>query len=349
LKTVIIVGGLPPPIGGVTVHIQRLHDYMDKCGVDHFVISQFNSSIKKNVKILRGIRILKFFQLLYLIKKLDGEIVHVHASYFVNLIYGGLFFKLIAPSKKFILTIHSGLFKMPNKFHPKYFIYLKILSSFDYIICINESQRTFFKEALNYSNKRLPIIPSYITVQNIESKITSRTVDLYNSLRREVKYILFCTGFLNEIYGFDILLDAINTITDINIGLLFVYYTGINREYEKKLKSKIKSNLNIRQLYNVSSDDFLFLLKNSDLLIRPSRSDSYGTVIPDALFFGVPAVASDVCPRHEGTILFKNENVNDLRMKIIEALSNYSIVKKKAEKLKIKNFASDLIEFYRNI
>ena len=58
------------------------------------------------------------------------------------------------------------------------------------------------------------------------------------------------------------------------------------------------------------------LLKYATVFIRPTLSDSYGISIAEALYVGTPAVASDVCKRPVGTILYKAGDVVDLSEKV---------------------------------
>lgn len=58
------------------------------------------------------------------------------------------------------------------------------------------------------------------------------------------------------------------------------------------------------------------LFKQSDLMIRPTYSDCYGISIAESLYFDSPAIASAVCDRPEGTVLFKNRDTDDLYKKV---------------------------------
>jgi len=64
------------------------------------------------------------------------------------------------------------------------------------------------------------------------------------------------------------------------------------------------------------------IIMKSDLFLRPTNTDGDAVSIREALHFKVPAVASDVCPRPEGTILFKCRDIDDLTSKVKEVLDN---------------------------
>lgn len=63
------------------------------------------------------------------------------------------------------------------------------------------------------------------------------------------------------------------------------------------------------------------LIGESDLFIRPTRSDSFGISVMEALSLRVPVVASDVCVRPPGAVLFKAGDAQDLYIKIKQVLS----------------------------
>ena len=67
------------------------------------------------------------------------------------------------------------------------------------------------------------------------------------------------------------------------------------------------------------------LFKKTDLMIRPTYSDGYGISIAESLYFGCPAIASNVCLRPKGTILFKNRDLDDLATKAMLVLKNDAI------------------------
>ena len=63
------------------------------------------------------------------------------------------------------------------------------------------------------------------------------------------------------------------------------------------------------------------LFRKADLMVRPTCTDGYGISIAEALYFDCPAVASDVCVRPEGTLLFNNRDMDDFYEKASDILS----------------------------
>ncbi len=79
------------------------------------------------------------------------------------------------------------------------------------------------------------------------------------------------------------------------------------------------------------------LIKKADLFLRPTLSDSFGISIAEALLFDVPAVASDVCVRPKGTVLFKRGDKKDFFDKVLKALNREVIVCKQNKEKQLNN------------
>lgn len=346
---VLVIGGYPPPYGGVTIHIQR---FLALCQENNFpiqVVSQFDSTPQKKVVNLKGNRFIKLIHLLVILLKFKGKLIHIHVSAFSNFVYGGFLIIFFAVGKIKILTVHGGQFKIPENRNTKKAIYKHLLSKFDYIVCINKEQKKYFKNILEFDSKKLPVIPSYIPIRKSQIKQTSQFDTLLKEIKAKSDFVVFSSGYLTETYGFDLLIDAVKEIGEFKIGIILAFYTHENFEYKKKLNKIIKTYPLIWQFENIESDDFLFLIKHSDLLVRPSRADTYGMVIGDSINLGVPAIASDVCDRYPGTILCKKNNSNDLKKTLIKTIKDIQKIKYELSKKSGDNFGNNLLNFYNRI
>lgn len=64
------------------------------------------------------------------------------------------------------------------------------------------------------------------------------------------------------------------------------------------------------------------LMKQCDLVLRPTNTDGDALTIREALYFGVPVIASDAVRRPTGTILFRNRDAKDLMCRTVDVLKN---------------------------
>jgi glycosyltransferase involved in cell wall biosynthesis len=63
------------------------------------------------------------------------------------------------------------------------------------------------------------------------------------------------------------------------------------------------------------------LLRRSHLFLRPTNTDGDAVSVREALYFGVPVVASDATVRPPGTVLFRNRDADDLTAQVRRVLS----------------------------
>jgi hypothetical protein len=346
----LIIGGYPPPMGGVTIHIKRFYEY---CRLQDFpvkIITQFRSVPQNDgVRLVGPTPIGKLIHLLLEIIKFSGEIIHFHASHLNKLSFGGLPILYAARSKLRLLTIHTDVTVFPRKKNLKYRMMRLILGKFNYIICINEKQIEYFRTWMRLPDKKLVTIPSYIPLQKPPGNNSLEIKKFVNVARAQVDYLLISSGYLLNIYGYDLIIDAVNRITDKRIGIIFAFYTTEDDSYKKYLDSKITLLKHVWTFQDISSDDFFYLIRESDLFIRANREDTYGMVIGDALKLGTPVIASDFCPRHRGSILFKTGDALDLQTRIETTLGNLDQIRTQLDNLEQENYGIDLLNFYKSI
>jgi glycogen synthase len=347
-NNILIIGGYPPPYGGITIHIKRLFEFCKRINVKIRIVSQFSCSNKdENVVVLTGTKIIKLIKLIFIIFAFKGKVIHYHTAMFQNFIYGGLLLLFFSHRKKTIITIHSDLYEIPLKKSIKYRLHKYIFKKIDIIIALSEKQKLLLKNEYNIQDSKFFVIPSYINNSNLILNASDIIKSTVKKDKSEKSFIITSSGYMDKIYGYDLLLQAVKEMDEIKIYILT--YNLIDKAYKKIFLDKIKNIKNVKYYENLSNDDFLYIIKNSDIFIRPSFADTYGMVIADAINFGVPAIASNVCERYNGTILFEVGNADDLKEKILDIKSNYKIKKKCIEEHINYDYAIDLLDLYKSI
>jgi len=345
---ILLIGGYPPPYGGITVHIKRFHEYCNNINYKIKIITQFEAPNHPDVISLKGSKIFKLVCLAYWIRSFKGKIIHIHSSRLNNLIWGGLLLHWVGRGKIIVITNHSGNFSINSSksIRDKYIRH--IFKRFNYIICLNSYQQMMFRKSLKIPYNRLPIIPSYIPMTNTKFIPSEYIHKYFQKIKQHVKNILITTGYLEDYYGYDILIEAVKKI-NMSIGVLFIFYTTTNYKYRKLLIDMINKTSNMWYLEDILSDDMMYLIQNASILVRANTADTYGMVIGDALQLGTPVIASDICPRHPGTILFKTGDSDDLCTKIIETVKCLPHCREQIKSITIENNADKLIKFYQSI
>ncbi|MBA3765519.1 MAG: glycosyltransferase [Acidobacteria bacterium] len=127
-----------------------------------------------------------------------------------------------------------------------------------------------------------------------------------------------------DIYGLDMCVELVAALkkTNENIGLLFALADISDQEYYQDINRRI-DELGIRDNFHfmTGQKELWPLLKKADLMLRPTCTDGYCTSVAEARAFGCAVVASDVCQRARGSVIFANRRVEDLLLKCNEVLS----------------------------
>jgi len=168
-----------------------------------------------------------------------------------------------------------------KKFHPSKSLRLRKLNETrlaDWIVCpSNLAKRT-------YTNQFIP--QEKVLVNSLGYDPYNFTPGRSQPSNRYRPPTFVYVGQLANHKGFDILLEAFRqTITE--------YPDVILKVIGPKLSIPVKSSKNINVLGRFTSDQLASELASSDCLVLPSRADSYGLVVLEALAMGVPVIVSE--------------------------------------------------------
>lgn len=133
--------------------------------------------------------------------------------------------------------------------------------------------------------------------------------------------IVFYRGM--DLYGLDMCVDLVAELKRDHpqIGLLFALAEVGEPTYLRRIEERIGA-LGIKENFHFMTGhrEMWPLFKRAQLFVRPTCADGYGISVAEALHFGCPAVASDVCTRAPGTIIFRNRDREDLLRRCRQAL-----------------------------
>lgn len=265
-------------IGGVTIHVKRLKEYLDLNGIGYGFADYKTKSI---ITIFRDIY--------------KHRIVHLHISNPILQFTLVLLCALIG--KKVILTLHGnyGRFNwIKNQF-------VRLSVRFATIpIAIN----TKSYEICNKINSRTQLIPAFIPPQKHEV-LQKEIMDLLLELRSRGKIIVSTNAFNiaidskgNEIYGIDFLISEFLQGLYNNMVLVISDPTG---NYARKY-----NNVELENIYFINYPHSYFeVLKYVDYFVRNTSTDGDALSVKEALYLGVPTICSDVVDRPKGVRLFK--------------------------------------------
>jgi glycosyltransferase involved in cell wall biosynthesis len=280
---ILLFGSLPPRIGGVSKSVETLMKALTAKKIDNSIILDFTT-------------------LKPLFRKYD--IVHVHYAKRWKQILGLVLGKIVG--KKTIMTLHGEAFH-GEEVNSKFTIYTHIAAKLaDGIIFLNKTAEERYKK----------LFPTYCILDSVFLEgISVEDIPNKNYIqRKDEKTYLLVYAFdkvirkSKDVYGVDFILENINKFDDKYMIIL----VDISKGYQEDVK-KVKNDSLIYLDHEV---DFMSLLLEVDIYIRPTTTDGNSVALQEALLMEKKVLASDVIPRPEGTVTFKSENFDDFNYKL---------------------------------
>lgn len=326
-KTIGIFGPYPPPLGGISVHIARMESFLKKENIDYTI---FNHGFQENERVIATKKKVFWYLKMLFIKRHSA--FHFHQFFTFHFIYYFIF--SILRKEKIIVTIHSErLLSYPKLKRAVVLFFIKKTKRLK-LISVSHN----LNNHLNKQGIKSVFLPAYVPPCSVEEI----------KIKHSKKLILFSVWkfneqLANEIYNVPLAFDYLNRNKQ-KYKMLFMVGSKSDSDdkYLQKLIHKYQISNNITIIYNQSLVSYL---NNCEFLLRPNFSDGYGVSIQEALDLGVPALASDVCERPKGTLVFKNNDIEDLSSKI-EYIENTPL-KNILQKRENLDYHFQLIEIYK--
>jgi hypothetical protein len=315
-RTILIIGKPSPPIGGVTIHVSRLLEYLA------------TTSLSYNFYDLR-----KFSPFLFISNILKHKYVHLHSSS----VYLRLLFSIICIvfRVKSIVTIHGNLYR-----------YHKIKNLIDILtikLCVLPIVINKYSYNIAYKiNKNVQLISAYLPSIKQE-KLSTEIIAILEKLKNRYKYLVVTNAFAltydknkNEIYGIDFLIRFFKNTS--NYGFVISDPSG---DYYKKYFMCISECDNIEIIGY--PHPFIGILEYADIYIRYTSTDGDSLSIHEAIDAGVKVITTDVVDRPESVYLIKRDNYNELSNILL------SIESKKCKTKNRDNKKPNIISFYEQL
>jgi hypothetical protein len=203
-----------------------------------------------------------------------------------------------------------------------------------FIIYNDPTYTSLLQEKFEVDESKIVILPTYISPSKDELKgltpdITSFLAEHEYTMSANAHRVI-CNVY-GDLYGIDqliYLMDRLVNEKGLDVGLVFCISEIFNYEYYDQCRARIKE-LGLER-------NFLFVIQSpvngfevwaaTDVFLRPTMSDMEGVSVKEALQFGTPVVASDVCTRPKEAVLYEAGNADDLFEKVYTLLRSKSRV-----------------------
>lgn len=314
-KKILLVGGYPPPYGGVSVHIYRLEKLLASEGKE---VSVFNIGNQKKGDLLFYFKFIKTL----LLNQFD--LIHFH--YPSKKIYQ--LTQFFSPKCKSMLTIHNSRIEIgSNSFLNKYH------NSIFKIIAVAEHVKHKILDQYSTLQDRITVKNAFIVPPIHEKEAISSTYpESLNTFIKKQNTLIMANAWKivfhqkEDLYGLDMCLQLMHNLytqnKEIDTGLIFAISDDQHeQEYIQKMKEYAKEKGVSERIYFLTGNYQIWpLFERIHIFVRPTNTDGDALSIREALHFGKTVIASDICDRPKGTITFKNRDPQDFLKKVINSI-----------------------------
>ena len=319
-----IWGFNPPPIGGISIYCKRLTDKLHAKESEIIMRNFAGSGSGCDYIVDVKHRLIEFLKLFFVPKRL------IHAQ-FTNF-YLLMMLYLCGWRHNIVLTLHNRRLVLLDGW--KRWVVNRLLQRVKYVIYNDPTYTPLLHEKFDIDDSKIVILPTYISPGRDELK--GLTPDIASFLSKH-EYSISANAHrviqnvYGDLYGIDqliYLMDRLVNERGMDVGIVFCISEIFNHEYYNECCARIKKlGLECNFHFVVQSPVNGFeVWAATDLFLRPTMSDMEGVSVKEALQFGTPVVASDVCIRPKEAVLYKTGDAEDLFEKVYPLLQRKSRV-----------------------
>lgn len=317
---IVQVGAYPPPFGGVTVHIARLHERLRKSGRESTVLD-----LSAEPADAPGVIAVDRAGAMAYLDDLPRSIVHFHEF---SPYHAGDYARL-AERHVTVLSLHNERFgdELASLGAIRRRIVRSRLRRLHWVVTDSEAcartARDWWGEAA-----RIRTIPEFIPPTEVPPLRHEGLLEL----RRRCRYLLASNAWRvrfhrgEDLYGIDLQVRLLRELVlgrglDVGIALMI---PGGDDPYLDGLRERLRT-LELEDRFLIVDEpipEASSLWRESDVVLRTTNTDGSSLTVLEALAQGVPVVASDCVERPQGTTLFRNRDAASLAAAVAAVLED---------------------------
>jgi len=350
MMQLIIFGVFPPPRGGVSTHIERLTPFLEEAGIsytiwDHSKVGKYKSnivSLRRNpIKALKSLLISGTKVLYYPLTNIS--FIKLMFLLCLKMIGVRIVVALVASPEQ---TLGSNTLKLR---------YMMVIARISFhLIATNRTFKTLLLRHKIPGNK-VSVFSAFIPDKNGSSKTIPIPQDALDfCVKKQPLILTYVYGpdrhDGEDLYGLDLLVLLGDELRKdfLEIGIVVVIPEISNEVYFEKIKNSIhERGLDSLFCFAIGNHfSFISFLQYTDLFIRATNTDGDALTLREAVYYGVPSVASDVCHRPEETVLFHNRDFQDLVRVVTNMLSTKNKKRQGVANTRHESYASNFISIF---
>jgi len=323
--------------------LERLLPYLDRAEVDYFL---YNTAGPTEIpgRVHSVSRNNRLWFLKYLVSGKEPVIYFLNSQWEI---WASTWFLSRMRRKKVVIALQGEGLRLAWNAHGRS-VRRWILRGFEAaarVIAVNTHIRDFLEEIGGLGHKTV-VVPGFIPPMWRDPD-ESLIADHVRTFCRQHGPVILATGApvirreTSDLYGMDITIELVDRLrkTYPRIGVLWslLNIVGSVPEYADKMRDEItRRGLDAHWCFSPPQKVFYPVYKMVDLFVRPTSTDGDALSVREALYFGVPTVASDAAPRPEGVRLFRSRDVDDFERVVRQTLENLD-----AERERLKHRPND--------
>jgi glycosyltransferase involved in cell wall biosynthesis len=327
VSSVDLVYVLPPPYGGVSMHVRRLRDRLSQKGIEcrcyldprwHSRADSNGSSVPLLPRPLWKLPVSWSWLLPYGLRH-PKSIVHCHYGFY----WSGAMLAVRLKKRPVVMTIHDNMSVKKLRELPatERWAARRIMRDPGIRwIAVSEGVRSELW-SLGVTPETISVIPAYLPPR-VDEKLPSLPVALdtflsqHNPILSAYGVRLYVDQNGLDLYGFDLCCEAVAELGREypNIGLVLVIPQCGNDAQDERLLFLIRK-LGIASsviIWREPLPEAWPLWCRSDVYLRPTTTDGDSVAVREALSVGTPVVASDAVERPDGVFLHRSRDRKDL-------------------------------------
>ena len=352
------VGPYPPPYGGVSVHIKRLHRRLAALNIPSWVYCQPSSAPAPDEHVIRSA--LKFSWHAWIPEhgwRCNTSIVHFHDGWY----WAPAALAMLWRGKKVVMTFHdqqagsvmwqgaSWLERRVSRWlfrHPRVW----------WVGVSREVERQLVEKGV--PGERILVAPAYIPPRS-DADASSLPGYVRDFLGAHTPVLSTYAWRLTidargvDVYGFDQCLELVRALKGDfpQVGLAISLPEVTDIDYFRDLQSRVAAaGIQDNVLFITEPlDDVHLLWQASDVFVRATNTDGDAVAVREALSLRVPVVASDACARPAGAVLFETRNLEALTHAVRQVLAGRAAHVQALQSITIDDNFPPLLKLYRAI
>ena len=227
-----------------------------------------------------------WFRFFLKIRSINPDIIHVQS---IPLSVPAFFMRIFS-NKNYIVWVQGSDIYTPT-------VFLKLFSAAllkkaSTIIALTEGMKAEIDKKYKMNSV---VIPNGIELYKFKTELTGLSKLQTGSYSSDTDQNIIFVGTLRQIKGVRYLIEAMSImrLNDPHVELMIVG-DGEEKEYLQKLTSDLNLNNCVSFVGKVPNDDIPKYMKEADLFVLPSLSESFGIVNIEAMASGLPIVSTNV-------------------------------------------------------